>query len=92
MLYPPPQRPLHNEADASHVGADPSIEVLRTTVTVGSGVLRYVRTYGDTAVMLSPNDVVGAPDGRSFWFTNDGTHLRGLAVRVTPSSLQYCSC
>ena len=65
--------------DAGAGSTDPSVEVFRTTL--GARVLQHVRTYADAAVVRSPNDVVGAPDGQSFWFTNDGSHLRGFAVR-----------
>lgn len=74
---------VNHRPAADGTATDPSVEVFRTIH--GGRVLEHVRTYADAGVMRSPNDVVGAPDGQSFWFTNDGSHLRGFAVRPRPS-------
>lgn len=71
-------------ADARQVGADSVIEVFRTHV--GNTTLEYVRTFQDPSVIITPNDVVGSPDGRSVYFTNDHKHKTGL-VRSFPSHL-----
>lgn len=55
--------------DPRERGADSAIEVFVTRV--GSGKARHVATVEDAAVIVTPNDVVGHPDGRSFHFTND---------------------
>ncbi|KAL1743409.1 hypothetical protein HDZ31DRAFT_40997 [Schizophyllum fasciatum] len=61
-------------------GEDPSVEVFETRA--GSGELRHVRTVADAAVLHSPNDVAGAPDGTRFWFTNDMKDVDGWKVRA----------
>lgn len=63
-------------AKAVDVGADSVIEIFETYS--GSGVMRHVHTVEDE-VIRTPNDVVGSPDGKSFWFTNDhGVNKVGL--------------
>jgi sugar lactone lactonase YvrE len=54
--------------DAEEVGADSSIEIFKTTV--GSETLTHITTIEDQ-VIITPNDLVGSPDGKSFYFTND---------------------
>jgi len=63
------------EQPASLVGADSAIEIFKTTV--GSGTLTHVRTVEDP-VIITPNDLVGSPDGKSFHFTNDHGTKTGL--------------
>jgi arylesterase/paraoxonase len=65
-----------DNGDPRVVGADSSVEVFKTRV--GSGVLRHVRTYDDPAVIITPNDLVGASDGKSFYFTNDHGEKTGM--------------
>lgn len=60
------------------VGLDSVIEVFKTKV--GSTSLQHIKTVEDK-VIDTPNDVVGAPDGKSFFFTNDHSAKVGL-VRV----------
>ncbi|KAG6378182.1 hypothetical protein JVT61DRAFT_13875 [Boletus reticuloceps] len=67
--------------DAHKVGADSVIEVLKTRIE--SGTLQHVRTFQDPAVIITPNDVVGSPDGRSVHFTNDHRHKAGLKRLVS---------
>ncbi|KIK58931.1 hypothetical protein GYMLUDRAFT_202201 [Collybiopsis luxurians FD-317 M1] len=54
--------------DPRVVGADSVIEVFKTRV--GGKQLHHVRTVADP-IILTPNDVVGQPDGKAFYFTND---------------------
>jgi len=56
------------DLDAAKVGADSVIEIFKTTV--GGSTLTHIKTVEDS-VIITPNDVVGAPDGKSFYFTND---------------------
>lgn len=56
-------------ADPRKVGADSTIEVFQTLT--GSTTLEHVRTFHDPGVIVTPNDVVGSPDGQSIYFTND---------------------
>lgn len=58
--------PLVGRADI--VGADSVMEIFETRV--GSDKLYHVKTV-EGPVIETPNDVVGTPDGKSFWFTND---------------------
>lgn len=71
--------PVHE--DTTRVGSDSVMEIFRTTV--GDGTLRHVTTVRD-AVIETPNDVLGFPDGKSFYFTNDHGRKIGL---VSPSML-----
>ena len=50
------------------VGADSVVEIFK--ITVGGNTLTHVRTI-ESPVIHTPNDIVGASDGRSFYFTND---------------------
>lgn len=61
--------------DSAEIGADSVIEIFETKV--GSGVMKHRKTVKDT-VILTPNDVVGFPDGKSFYFTNDHAVKTGL--------------
>ncbi|KAJ7579296.1 hypothetical protein C8J56DRAFT_965373 [Mycena floridula] len=54
--------------DPTLVGADSVIEIFETAI--GSDTLNHIRTIRDPLI-LTPNDVVGSPDGKSFYFTND---------------------
>jgi len=55
--------------DAHIVGADSVVEIFQTKS--GSHIMTHLRTVEDNAVLISPNDVIGSPDGKSFHFTND---------------------
>jgi arylesterase / paraoxonase len=71
----PPLEGMTNErVDFPH----PSIEIFRMSA-VSASVLEHVATV-DHPLIQSPNDVVGSADGKGFWFTNDGSHLRGFDV------------
>lgn len=69
-------------ADARKVGADSVIEVFRTHT--GSTMLVHVRTFQDPAVIVTPNDVVGSPDGKSVYFTNDHKLKTGFVRSLVP--------
>ncbi|KAI0785589.1 calcium-dependent phosphotriesterase [Abortiporus biennis] len=76
-------------------GADSVIEIFKTVDKKGE-VLEHVRTIVDPKVIVTPNDIVGSPDGQSFWFTNDYKNKLGLfreietyLVRST-ASVGYC--
>ena len=71
-----------DSVDARKVGADSVIEVFRTHI--GSTVLEHVRTFQDPGVVVTPNDVVGSPDGKSVHFTNDHRHKTGFVRFLAP--------
>lgn len=50
------------------VGANSVVEIFKTTI--GENTLTHLRTVEDP-VIDTPNDLVGSPDGKSFYFTND---------------------
>ncbi|KAF8198075.1 hypothetical protein BJ912DRAFT_845748 [Pholiota molesta] len=63
-------------AKAADVGADSVIEIFKTTV--GGSKMSHVKTVEDP-IIITPNDLVGNPDGKSFYFTNDhGENKVGL--------------
>ncbi|KAG6331418.1 hypothetical protein ID866_7671 [Astraeus odoratus] len=68
------RRPL--AGDPWKVGADSVIEVFETRLS--DSELRHVRTFEDPTVIITPNDVVGSPDGQSVYFTNDNAQKLGL--------------
>ena len=72
------RKPLGN-VSAYAVGADSVIEVFETAV--GSRTMKHVRTVEDP-VISTPNSVIGSPDGKSFYFTNDHGVRVGL-VRIS---------
>jgi len=80
--------PLGN-ALAKDVGADSVIEIFKTTL--GGDTLTHITTVEDP-VIYTPNDIVGSPDGNSFYFTNDHGEKVGLVCRyflasISPKSL-----
>ncbi|KAH8107861.1 hypothetical protein BXZ70DRAFT_17235 [Cristinia sonorae] len=81
------------EGDPAVVGADSSIEIFSTKT--GSSKLKHVATIDDP-VIVTPNDVVGYPDGKSFYFTNDHAVKTGfyrqleLIFNLTSTSVGYC--
>lgn len=72
---------------AQTVGADSVVEIFRTRV--GGTSMTHVRTVEDPAVIVTPNDVVGAADGKSFYFTNDHGSKAGW-VRAPLSLFWLC--
>jgi arylesterase/paraoxonase len=54
--------------EASKVGADTSIEIFK--IPSGGQKLVHQMTV-ENSLLISPNDVIGSPDGKSFHFTND---------------------
>ena len=50
------------------LGANSVVEIFRTTP--GGNTLTHVRTVEDP-VIDTPNDLIGSPDGKSFYVTND---------------------
>jgi len=75
-------RPPPDERSASLVGADSSIEIFKTTI--GSDSMTHVRTVEDP-IIHTPNDLVGDPDGKSFFFTNDHGEKVGIVSLIRPS-------
>jgi len=75
-VYAVNHRPPEPAADATKVGADSVVEIFKTKI--GSNVLQHVRTVRDTHV-VTPNDLVGRPDGKGFWASNDHSAKVGLA-------------
>ena len=71
------------DALAQDVGADSVIEIFKTTV--GGKTLTYLKTI-ESPVIITPNDIVGSPDGDSFYFTNDHGEKVGFVSRKPISS------
>ncbi|CAE6479856.1 unnamed protein product [Rhizoctonia solani] len=65
---PPPGSPSN--------GADSAIEVFKTHL--GSSYMEWVRTFAHPEIIATPNDVVGGPNGKEAWFTNDYPAKQGL--------------
>lgn len=64
---------------AKDVGADSVVEIFKTTL--GGDTLSHIKTIQDP-VILTPNDLVGANDGKSFYFTNDHGEKVGLVCNA----------
>jgi hypothetical protein len=77
FVYLVNQRVPVEEKLIQEVGFDPSIEIFKTTV--GASTLTHVKTVEDPAVIITPNDISGAADGKSFHFTNTQGERVGLA-------------
>lgn len=75
-VYAVNHRPPEPAAEANKVGADSVVEIFKTKI--GSNVLEHVRTVSDKLV-VTPNDLVGRPDGKGFWVSNDHSVKVGLA-------------
>ncbi|KAJ7084287.1 hypothetical protein B0H15DRAFT_388288 [Mycena belliarum] len=91
-VYAVNHRKPANRQSAAVTGADSTIEIFKTTV--GSTSLDHLHTLRDP-VILTPNDIVGSADGRSFFFTND--HSTKTSVRrilsllgLESGSVGYC--
>lgn len=70
--------------NAHDVGADSVVEIFQTKS--GSHVMTHLQTVENNAVLISPNDIIGSPDGKSFHFTND-RNVKTLSVsRFLPCS------
>ncbi|OCH86368.1 calcium-dependent phosphotriesterase [Obba rivulosa] len=84
---------IPREGNAWKVGADSVIEILKGAV--GSSTLRHVMTVEDPVIM-TPNEIVGTSDGKSFWFTNDHGSKTGwireleMVYPVPSTSVGYC--
>lgn len=76
------RKPLGGK-DAQAVGADSSIEIFKTKL--GSDVLEHIQTVEDLAI-LTPNDIVGSHDGKSFYFVND----HGSKLGIVREPLLFC--
>ena len=80
-------------ARAKGEGPDPSVEVFR--YVLGGDSMQHVATWTDENVMISPNDVVGLPDGKGAWFTNSLPYRAGLVRSTTPNyrwpTTDFCS-
>lgn len=57
-------------------GPDPSVEVFR--YLLGGDSVQHVVTWSDDNIVISPNDVVGLPDGKGAWFTNSLPYRAGI--------------
>jgi arylesterase/paraoxonase len=75
-IYVINHRPSLPPAESKSHGADSSVEVFKTTV--GSDTFEYVRTVEDSEYIMTPNDVVGLPDGSGFWISNDHSIRVGI--------------
>jgi arylesterase/paraoxonase len=64
---------------AKDVGADSVVEIFKTTL--GSDTLTHIKTVQDP-VIFTPNDIIGSPDGNSFYFTNDHGAKVGLVCDI----------
>ncbi|KAG8213685.1 hypothetical protein J3R82DRAFT_10383 [Butyriboletus roseoflavus] len=76
---------IPESADPRKVGADSVIEVFRTHID--NTTLEHVRTFQDPTVVVTPNDVVGSPDGESVHFTNDHKHKTGFGCKFAYTGL-----
>ncbi|KAI0079035.1 calcium-dependent phosphotriesterase [Panus rudis PR-1116 ss-1] len=86
------RKPL--SGDARVIGADSVIEIFETKQ--GSDILQHVKTFQDSVIIVTPNDIVGATDGTAFWFTNDHGARTGLSrvaeayLKRAYTSVGYC--
>ncbi|KAJ7287636.1 hypothetical protein C8J57DRAFT_1446322 [Mycena rebaudengoi] len=76
---------------AATIGADSTVEIFKTVL--GTTQLTHLRTVRDP-VIITPNDIVGSADGKSFYFTNDHGAKTGLVRKLglgyPAGSVGYC--
>jgi hypothetical protein len=80
------------DRNADQIGADSVIEIFKTTV--GGTAITHIITMEDP-VIVTPNDLVGSADGKSFYFTNDNNAKVGFMkytglFGAKTSSVGYC--
>ncbi|KAG8747128.1 hypothetical protein FRC10_002177 [Ceratobasidium sp. 414] len=68
--------PLDPTANAAETGADSVIEIFKTRL--GSDSIEWVETMSDPKFIITPNDILGGPSGKEFWFTNDHAAKTGM--------------
>ncbi|PFH49773.1 hypothetical protein AMATHDRAFT_4627 [Amanita thiersii Skay4041] len=78
---------------AKLVGADSVMEIFETQV--GSSVLTHLKTVEDPTI-ITPNDVIGYGDGKTFYVTNDHGEKTGLLRELdifgrASTSVVYCN-
>ncbi|KAF8629870.1 hypothetical protein AX15_003229 [Amanita polypyramis BW_CC] len=81
-----------NGQSAKVVGADSAVEIFETSV--GGAVLSHIKTV-EHSTIITPNDVVGYGDGKSFYVTNDHGEKTGILRELelfgrASSSVVYC--
>jgi arylesterase/paraoxonase len=72
-----------NSQPAKIVGADSVVEIFEAQV--GGSTLTHIKTVEDQTI-ITPNDVVGYGDGRSFYVTNDHGEKTGIVSSSLPAS------
>jgi len=86
------------KGEPKDVGADSVVQVFKGTSILGkkgSSRMTWVKTY-NSKHMHTPNDVVGSPDGKSFYWTNDHSSAVGKSrkleqpLQLATSSVGYC--
>ncbi|KAK7053316.1 hypothetical protein VNI00_003942 [Paramarasmius palmivorus] len=78
FVYLVNHRPPRDGLDAKAVGADSVIEIFKTNLS--GRKLTHVTTVEHPAI-IAPNDIIGYPDGKSFYFTNYfGTKVKAAVV------------
>lgn len=74
------------QGDPKKVGADSVIEVFKSVSPAIGGKasekLNWIKTY-KSEYIHTPNDVVGSPDGKSFYVTNDHSKAVGAVSYST---------
>lgn len=74
--------------DPTYIGANSVIEVFKST-QLGMGHVDWVQTVEDHTVVVTPNDIVGSPNGQEFWFTNDNSVKTGMVCVLVRYVLSY---
>ncbi|KAJ3505044.1 hypothetical protein NLJ89_g7624 [Agrocybe chaxingu] len=92
FVYLVNHRPPLGDLEAREVGADSAIEIFKTRL--GGTTLTHMRTVEDP-IIITPNDVIGSCDGKSFYFTNDHGEKVGLLRELdtlgrASTSVGYC--
>jgi arylesterase/paraoxonase len=68
------------------IGADSVVEIFEATV--GGNILTHLKTV-ESPVINTPNDIIGASDGKSFYFTNDhGVKVGFVSPHIMTSGME----
>ncbi|KAJ7209477.1 hypothetical protein GGX14DRAFT_520719 [Mycena pura] len=91
-IYAINHRKPSDRRTALSAGADSTVEIFK--MHFGGTTLTHLHTVRDP-VILTPNDIVGSPDGHSFFFTNDHASKTGPMRYVSligfeSGSVGYC--
>jgi hypothetical protein len=74
------------QSNAEQRGADSVVEIFKHTISTDK--LQHIKTISDPLI-VTPNDLVGSDDGKSFFVTNDHGQKTGFVSIVELMSISH---